>query len=219
MSVPPLLFALLMWFIGTAAVVWLDSRPAATFRTSLTLAGLGVYGVTARSVEERSRELGVRQALGASPAGLLRLVVGQALRVVVIGLAVGAALATGAVSVLLNTLPNAYSPNQYANPRNPAAHENTMREIAEALDGQVDFLFVAASTFGTLRGCVGYLRAQDMKTRVVAVDAAGSILFQPKPGPRLIPGHGAAIKPALLDTTSSPPAAATPSAISSSPRG
>ena len=40
MSVPPLLFALLMWFIGTAAVVWLDSRPRATFRTSLTLAGL-----------------------------------------------------------------------------------------------------------------------------------------------------------------------------------
>ena len=72
----------------------------------LTLAGLGVYGVTARSVEERSRELGVRQALGASPAGLLRLVVGQALRVVSIGLAAGGALAAGAASVLLNTLPN-----------------------------------------------------------------------------------------------------------------
>ncbi|MEN2787912.1 putative photosynthetic complex assembly protein PuhE [Sphingomonas qilianensis] len=40
MSIPPLLFALLMWFIGTGAVVWLDSRPAHTFRTSLTLAGL-----------------------------------------------------------------------------------------------------------------------------------------------------------------------------------
>ena len=40
MTLPPLLFALLMWFIGTAAVVWLDSRPRATFRTSLTLAGL-----------------------------------------------------------------------------------------------------------------------------------------------------------------------------------
>ena len=40
MSLPPLLFALLMWFIGTAAVVWLDSRPARTFRTSLTLAGV-----------------------------------------------------------------------------------------------------------------------------------------------------------------------------------
>jgi putative ABC transport system permease protein len=72
----------------------------------LTLAALGVYGVTARSVEERSRELGVRQALGASPAGLLRLVVGQALRVVCIGLVVGGAIAAGAASVLLNTLPN-----------------------------------------------------------------------------------------------------------------
>ena len=40
MSIPPLLFALLMWFIGTAAVVWLDSRPRKTFRTSLTLMGL-----------------------------------------------------------------------------------------------------------------------------------------------------------------------------------
>ena len=39
MTLPPLLFALLMWFIGTAAVVWLDSRPVATFRASLSLAG------------------------------------------------------------------------------------------------------------------------------------------------------------------------------------
>jgi putative ABC transport system permease protein len=72
----------------------------------LTLAGLGVYGVTARSVEERSRELGVRQALGASPAGLLRLVVGQALLVVAIGLAAGGALAAAAAGLLLSTLPN-----------------------------------------------------------------------------------------------------------------
>jgi len=62
--------------------------------------------VTARSVEERTRELGVRQALGASPAGLLRLVVGQALRVVAIGLAAGGALAAAAAGVLLKTLPN-----------------------------------------------------------------------------------------------------------------
>ena len=47
MSVPPLLFALLMWFIGTAAVVWLDSRPRETFRTSLTLAGLVACGAAA----------------------------------------------------------------------------------------------------------------------------------------------------------------------------
>ena len=44
MSVPPLLFALAMWFIGTGAVVWLDSRPRATFGMSLTLAGLVAIG-------------------------------------------------------------------------------------------------------------------------------------------------------------------------------
>ena len=40
MTIPPLFFALLMWFIGTGAVVWLDSRPAATFPTSFRLSGL-----------------------------------------------------------------------------------------------------------------------------------------------------------------------------------
>ncbi|MES2021266.1 MAG: putative photosynthetic complex assembly protein PuhE [Pseudomonadota bacterium] len=39
MTIPPLLFALMLWFIGTAAVVWLDSRPQHTFRTSFTLVG------------------------------------------------------------------------------------------------------------------------------------------------------------------------------------
>ncbi|WP_242186272.1 putative photosynthetic complex assembly protein PuhE [Sphingomonas sp. CARO-RG-8B-R24-01] len=46
MTVPPLLFALVMWFIGTAAVVWLDSRPRATFRTSFTLAGVSAVLAT-----------------------------------------------------------------------------------------------------------------------------------------------------------------------------
>ncbi len=39
-AIPPLLFSLLMWFIGTAAIVWLDSRPRATYPTSLTIAAL-----------------------------------------------------------------------------------------------------------------------------------------------------------------------------------
>jgi putative photosynthetic complex assembly protein 2 len=46
-TLPPLLFALLMWFIGTAAIVWLDSRPRATFRASLAWAGLVAVGATA----------------------------------------------------------------------------------------------------------------------------------------------------------------------------
>lgn len=44
MTIPPLLFALLMWFAGTAAVVWLDSRARATFKRSFTIAGLAAFG-------------------------------------------------------------------------------------------------------------------------------------------------------------------------------
>ncbi|MEG3177842.1 putative photosynthetic complex assembly protein PuhE [Sphingomonas sp. RB3P16] len=47
MTIPPLLFALVMWFIGTAAVVWLDSRPPATFRASFRGAGVVALGATA----------------------------------------------------------------------------------------------------------------------------------------------------------------------------
>lgn len=46
-AIPPLLFALLMWFIGTAAVVWLDSRPRATYAASLRWAGMAALGATA----------------------------------------------------------------------------------------------------------------------------------------------------------------------------
>ncbi len=40
MTLAPLLFALVMWFVGTGAVVWLDSRPRATFRASYRAAGV-----------------------------------------------------------------------------------------------------------------------------------------------------------------------------------
>lgn len=47
MIIPALLFAVTMWFVGTAAIVWLDSRPRATFATSLTLAGFAAMGACA----------------------------------------------------------------------------------------------------------------------------------------------------------------------------
>jgi predicted permease len=72
----------------------------------LALAGLGVYGVTARAVEERTAELGVRLALGATPSSLARLVVWQATRAVAIGLAVGGVLAVAAGGALLKILPD-----------------------------------------------------------------------------------------------------------------
>lgn len=103
------------------------------------------------------------------------------------------------VRELVTTIPDVYWPNQYANPMNPAAHEETMREIEEALDGRVDYLFASVSTFGTLRGCVDYVRQQNLRTTVIGVDAVGSVIFGLPAAPRLLPGHGASVRPALAD--------------------
>lgn len=98
------------------------------------------------------------------------------------------------VAELLRTIPGAISLDQYSNPANPAAHrDGTMREVAGALDHRVDHLFVAVSTTGTINGCTDYLREHDMATRVVAVDAVGSVLFDGEQGTRLLPGMGAGV--------------------------
>jgi 2,3-diaminopropionate biosynthesis protein SbnA len=106
------------------------------------------------------------------------------------------------VQELVDAIPGSFWPNQYANPLNPRAHEETMREIADALDGRVDYLFSATSTTGTLRGCGDYVREHGMSTTMVAVDAMGSVLFgPPSTARRLIPGHGASVRPELLIPT------------------
>ena len=102
------------------------------------------------------------------------------------------------VRELLATTPGSFWPNQYANPSNPAAHaDGTMREIDEALGGEVDYLFVATSTAGTLRGCCDYLSDYGRSTRVVAVDAVGSALFGGSRAPRELPGFGAGVETEL----------------------
>jgi putative ABC transport system permease protein len=59
--------------------------------TALLLATAGVFGVMAYSVSRRTREIGVRLALGASPGDVLRMILGQGLRTIFIGMAIGIA--------------------------------------------------------------------------------------------------------------------------------
>ena len=71
---------------------------------ALTLAGVGLYGVVSYGVARRTREMGVRMALGANARDVVRLVVGEGMRVVIMGMAVGIALAFGATRLLSSVL-------------------------------------------------------------------------------------------------------------------
>jgi N-(2-amino-2-carboxyethyl)-L-glutamate synthase len=105
------------------------------------------------------------------------------------------------VKELLRIIENSFWTNQYANLANARAHyRTTMREIATELEGRVDYLFVATSTCGTLRGCADYVRDHGLSTKIFAVDAHGSVIFGGRPAKRLIPGHGAARRPELFRT-------------------
>jgi putative ABC transport system permease protein len=62
----------------------------------LFLAGIGIYGVTAYAVTQRTREIGIRLSLGAGQGEVVRLILAQGMRLVVIGSAIGLALGLAA---------------------------------------------------------------------------------------------------------------------------
>ena len=71
--------------------------------TALVLTAIGIYGVMAYSVAQRTNEIGIRIALGAGQSSIFRLVVGQAMALVAVSLAIGLAGAFAATR-LLNSL-------------------------------------------------------------------------------------------------------------------
>ena len=77
--------------------------------TALLLAAVGTYGVMAFAVTSRTRELGVRAALGATPSDLIRLVLGQGLMLTLVAIALGlagaVALTRFMASMLFNVAP------------------------------------------------------------------------------------------------------------------
>ena len=80
------------WLLGLFAVV------------ALALAAAGIFGVISYSVSRRTHEIGIRITLGASPGNIVRLILTESARLVLIGLAVGIAVALGLGRFLSNLL-------------------------------------------------------------------------------------------------------------------
>jgi ABC-type antimicrobial peptide transport system permease subunit len=88
---------------------------AAVGVVGLALSVLGLYGVIAYSVSQRTREIGIRMAVGASAARVLKMVLSQGLALTAAGAIIGLAL-TLAMSTVIGGLLNG------VNPRDPAVY-------------------------------------------------------------------------------------------------
>jgi len=71
---------------------------------ALLLAAIGIYGVISYAVSQRTREIGVRMALGATPSGMLSLILAESLQLIFFGVLFGVAAAFGLTRMLASML-------------------------------------------------------------------------------------------------------------------
>jgi putative ABC transport system permease protein len=71
---------------------------------ALALAAIGLYGMLSYSVVQRTREIGIRMALGAQPGDVVRLILKEGIRLMIYGTIIGVVLAVGAAQALASVV-------------------------------------------------------------------------------------------------------------------
>ena len=101
---------------------------------------------------------------------------------------------------MLARIPNAYMPRQFENPANAAAHDQTGREIEQALSGNIACFVAGVGTGGTITGVGRRLKKVNPHVHIVGVEPASSAVLSGKPaGAHKIQGIGAGFVPSVLD--------------------